>query len=482
MAEGANSMYDELTMDKPREECGLFGIYGKNIDIARLTYYGIYALQHRGQESAGICVSDGENFSIQKNMGLVQEVFEEEDLHKLQGHIAIGHVRYSTTGSSLIANAQPLTFRYLKGQIALAHNGNLTNAGSLGQQLAMNGSVFQTTTDSEVVINLIARYSQDAIEDALMKAMIDIKGAYSILLMTEKELIGVRDPYGVRPLCIGKLGDAFILASETCALDTVGAEFVRDVAPGEIIIIDENGLRSINAFRAPKQAFCVFEFVYLARPDSNFSGKNVSVARREMGRQLARETKIEADLVIAVPDSGTAAAYGYALESGIPFAEGLMKNRYIGRTFIQPNQKMRDTAVRLKLNPIREVLEGKRVIMVDDSIVRGTTSQKIVNMLRQAGAKEVHMLVSSPPIKHSCYYGIDTSERNELVAVKYSLEEIKNYINADSLHYLSHEGMLQAINASTADSFCGACFTGNYPIEIEKGGKFALEGGTGCGC
>lgn len=475
-------MYDEITMDKPREECGLFGIYGKKTDVARLTYYGIYALQHRGQESAGICVSDGENLLLQKNMGLVQEVFEEEDLGHMKGHIAIGHVRYSTTGSSLIANAQPLTFRYLKGMIALAHNGNLTNADSLGHLLAMNGSVFQTTTDSEVVVNLIARYGQVSLEEAIMKAMIDIKGAYSLLLMTEKQLIGVRDPYGVRPLCIGKLGEAYILASETCALDTVGAEYIRDVAPGEIIVIDENGLRSINAFRAPRQAFCVFEFVYLARPDSKFSARNVSLARREMGRQLAKEAKIDADLVIPVPDSGTAAAYGYALESGIPFAEGLMKNRYIGRSFIQPQQKMRDLAVRLKLNPIREVLEGKRVIMVDDSIVRGTTSRKIVAMLRDSGATEVHMLVSSPPIHYPCYYGIDTSERNQLIAAKHPIADVAKYIDADSLHYLSMEGMLGAIGLPP-ENFCGACFTGNYPIEIEnQGGKFSMEGGKNCGC
>lgn len=475
-------MHDELNLDKPREECGLFGIYGKDIDISRITYYGLYALQHRGQESAGICVSDGEDFNLHKNMGLVSEVFKEEDFDKLTGHISIGHVRYSTTGSSLLTNAQPLTFRYLKGLIALAHNGNLTNAGSLRQDLAVNGSVFQTTTDSEIFINLIARYGQAPLEEAIMKAMIDVKGAYSLLLMTEKQLIGVRDPYGVRPLCIGKLNGAYILSSETCALDTVGAEFVRDVLPGEIVIIDENGIRSMNVFKARKQAFCVFEFVYLARPDSNFSGQNVSLARREMGRQLARETKIEADVVISVPDSGTAAAHGYALESGIPFVEGLVKNRYFGRTFMQPTQKKRDLGVRLKLNPIKEVLAGKRVIMVDDSIVRGTTSRKIVAMLREAGAKEVHMLVSSPPIHHSCYYGIDTSERSELIAVKHAVKEICGQIHADSLHYLSIEGMLNAIGLPQ-DGFCCACFTGKYPIDIENlNGKFSLEGGDNCGC
>jgi len=461
--------------DKPKEECGLFGIYGHDLDVANITYYGLYALQHRGQESAGIAVSDGKRFNIHKDMGLVPEVFNEKLLEPMKGYIAIGHVRYSTTGSSLATNAQPLNFRYLKGLISLAHNGNLTNANEVRHRLAVNGAVFQTTTDSEVIVKLIARYGQGSIEEALMKTMIDIKGAYSLLVMTEDKLIGVRDPHGVRPLCIGKIGSAFILASETCALDTVGAEFVRDVQPGEIVVIDQNGLRSIQTMVDPKQAFCVFEFVYLARPDSNFAGQNVTLVRREMGRQLALECPVEADIVIPVPDSGIAAALGYAEASGIPYMEGLMKNRYIGRTFIQPIQKMREIAVRLKLNAIREILEGKRVVMVDDSVVRGTTCKQIVQMLRKAGAKEVHLLVSSPPIHYPCYYGIDTAERNQLIAAKHPLDEIRDFIDADGLHYLSLEGMLKATGLP-AENFCAACFTGNYAIEIpQKVGKYSME-------
>lgn len=469
-------MTDVLNIDdKPKEECGLFGIYGQDLDVANVTYYGLYALQHRGQESAGIAVSDGKRFKIHKDMGLVPEVFNEKLLEPMKGYIAIGHVRYSTTGSSLATNAQPLNFRYLKGLISLAHNGNLTNANEIRHRLAVNGSVFQTSTDSEVVVNLIARYGQGSIEEALMKTMIDIKGAYSLLVMTEDKLIGVRDPLGVRPLCIGKIGKAFVLASETCALDTVGAEFVRDVQPGEIVVIDQNGLRSIQTMVDPKQAFCVFEFVYLARPDSNFAGQNVTLVRREMGRQLAGECPVDADIVIPVPDSGIAAALGYAEASGIPYMEGLMKNRYIGRTFIQPIQKMREVAVRLKLNAVQEILEGKRVVMVDDSVVRGTTCKQIVQMLRKAGAKEVHLLVSSPPIHYPCYYGIDTAERNQLIAAKHPLDEIRDFIGADGLHYLSLEGMLKATGLP-AENFCAACFTGNYVIDIpQKVGKYSME-------
>lgn len=461
--------------DKPKEECGLFGIYGHDLAVANVTYYGLYALQHRGQESAGITVSDGKRFKSHKDMGLVPEVFNEKVLEPIQGYIAIGHVRYSTTGSSLVSNAQPLDFRYLKGLISLAHNGNLTNASEIRHRLAVNGSVFQTSTDSEVIVKLIARYGQGSIEEALMKTMIDIKGAYSLLVMTEDKLIGARDPHGVRPLCIGKRGDAFVLASETCALDTVGAEYVRDVQPGEIVVIDERGLHSIQTVMDPRQSFCVFEFVYLARPDSNFAGQNVTLARREMGRQLAEEYPVAADIVIPVPDSGVASALGYAEASGIPYMEGLMKNRYIGRTFIQPDQKMRETTVRLKLNPIKVILEGKRVVMVDDSIVRGTTCKQIVQMLRNCGAKEVHLLVSSPPIHYPCYYGIDTSERNQLIAAKHPLDKIRDFIGADGLHYLSLEGMLKATGLPAAN-FCSACFTGNYPIDIPQNtGKYSME-------
>lgn len=466
-----------LENDKPREECGLFGIYGPGRDVARLTYYGLYALQHRGQESAGIAVGDGKQIQLQKGMGLVCDVFDHEKLNNFQGHIAVGHVRYSTTGASHPVNAQPLVFRYAGGMIGLAHNGNLTNITELRSQLSSTGTVFQTSTDSEVIVNLIARYGQGALVDAITKCMIDIKGAYSLLILTERGLIGVRDPFGIRPLCLGRMGGAYLLASESCALDVVGAELVRDVEPGEILIIDENGMSSRKAVQAPGKAHCIFEYIYFARPDSCLDGFSVNRVRREMGRRLAREYPVEADLVIPVPDSGISAARGFAEESGMPFEEGLMKNRYIGRTFIQPTQSMRDLGVRLKLNPIRDVLAGKRVVVVDDSIVRGTTSAKIVRMLREYGAKEVHFCISSPPVKKPCYYGIDTSNEEELIASYKSLDEIRNYIGTDGLCYLSLEGLLEVFGDRCKD-FCTACFSGNYPVEIPRyreGGKYMLE-------
>lgn len=465
--------------DKPKDECGVFGIYGPGLDVSRLTYYGLYALQHRGQESAGIAVTDGQGIKLHKNMGLVPEVFAEEVLARMQGNMALGHVRYSTTGSSLVVNAQPLVAYYAQGMIALAHNGNLTNIAELRSTLTSGGSVFQTTNDSEAIVNLIARYGQSKIEDAILKCMVDIKGAYSLVVMTEDKLIGVRDPLGMRPLCLGKLEDAYVLASESCALDTVGAELIRDVEPGEIVVIDAQGVNSIKKMAAAKQALCVFEYIYLARPDSIMDGFQVSQVRREMGRQLAREYPIDVDIVISVPDSGTAAAKGYAEEAGIPFEEGLMKNRYIGRTFIQPNQEMRELAVRLKLNPIKNVLRDKKVLMVDDSIVRGTTSGKMVKMVRDAGAKEVHMCVSSPPILHPCYYGVDTSARKELIAARMSVEEIRKFIGADGLHYLSLEGLLQVFGKDiNHGTFCTACFNNDYPTEIptsDSQSKFLLE-------
>lgn len=463
--------------DKPVEECGVFGIYAPGADVARITYYGLYALQHRGQESAGIAVADGRQVELHKGMGLVPEVFTGHALDRFSGHLAIGHVRYSTTGASQPLNAQPLVFRYAKGMLGLAHNGNLTNITDLRSQLASTGSVFQSSTDSEVLVNLIARYNANSLEEALMKCMIDVKGAYSLLIITENALYAARDPHGFRPLCLGRLGDAYVIASESCALTTVGAIFLRDVEPGEILRIDREGLHSTRGFQAPSPAHCIFEYIYFARPDSTMDGFNVNKVRREMGRQLAREYPVEADIVIPVPDSGTAAARGYAEESGIPFEEGLMKNRYIGRTFIQPTQEMREIGVRLKLNPIREVLKGKRVVMVDDSIVRGTTSQKLVAMLREAGAEEVHMCISSPPVLRSCYYGIDTSDEQELIAAQKPLEEIRRSINADGLHYLSLEGLLD-IFAPKQNHFCTACFNGNYPVEIPKpkeSGKYSLE-------
>lgn len=467
-------------LDKPREECGVFGIYAPGEDVAHITYYGLYALQHRGQESAGIAVSDGQEVKLYKNMGLVSEVFSEERLERLRGHLAIGHVRYSTTGSSIPANAQPLSFQYLRGTVALAHNGNLTNAAELRRNLASTGSVFQSSTDSEIIANLIARYGQNTIEEAVLKCMIDIKGAYSLVIMTEDKLLGVRDPYGIRPLCLGKLGDNYVIASESCALDVIGAEFWRDVKPGEIVIIDGHGLQSIRALPGVRRALCIFEFVYFARPDSTIDGLTVNEVRREMGRRLAQEAEeggAQADIVVPVPDSGTAAAMGYAEQSGLPFKEGLMKNRYIGRTFIQPSQKMRDLGVRIKLNPIRQILKGQRIILVDDSIVRGTTSRQIVQMLRDAGVSEVHMVISSPPVLYPCYYGIDTTRNGELIAATHSVEEIAQLIGVDSLRYLSLEGMLGAMGQDPG-SFCAACFDGNYPVEIPSGpeaGKLALE-------
>ncbi|MDQ0285916.1 amidophosphoribosyltransferase [Desulfofundulus luciae] len=464
--------------DKPKEECGVFGIYAPGKDVARLTYYGLYALQHRGQESAGIAVGDGRHVRLHKAMGLVPEVFQQGDLDELKGHAAIGHVRYSTTGASSPINAQPLVFRYAGGMLGLAHNGNLTNVSELRARLASTGSVFQSSTDSEVIVNLIARYGQTSLVDAILKCMIDLKGAYSLVILTEKNLLAVRDPHAFRPLCLGTLpGGGYVVASESCALDTVGAHWLRDVAPGEIIIVDENGLTSLQGMLPRRRAHCIFEYIYFARADSLMDGFNVNRVRREMGRQLAREYAVEADLVIPVPDSGTAAARGYAEASGIPFEEGLMKNRYIGRTFIQPSQDLRDLGVRLKLNPIREVLAGKRVIMVDDSLVRGTTSSKLIAMLRDCGVKEVHLCLSSPPVVHSCYYGIDTSNEEELIAARMPLEEIRRMINADGLYYLSIEGLLSVFGERRND-FCTACFTGDYPVAVpqpEKAGKLSLE-------
>ncbi|PKM85910.1 MAG: amidophosphoribosyltransferase [Firmicutes bacterium HGW-Firmicutes-12] len=462
--------------DKMEEACGVFGIYAPGKDVSMLTYYALYSLQHRGQESAGIAVANGEGIKLHKDMGLVSEVFTEDTLQKLKGHAAIGHVRYSTMGSSLVLNAQPLVCHYLQGSLAVAHNGNLTNAGELRQKLAANGSVFQSSIDSEVIVNLIARYGQSTIEEALMKCMIDLRGSYSLVVMTEDKVIGIRDPYGNRPLCLGKLGKHFVIASETCALDTLGAEFVRDFAPGEIITLDKDGMHSRRYFTPNEPAVCIFEYIYFARPDSNIDGINVMQARRAMGRELAHEHPLEADIVIPVPDSGIAGALGYAEELGLVYDTALMKNRYIGRTFIQPDQMGRDLGVSLKLNPITKIIKGKKVVVVDDSIVRGTTSRKIVEMIRSRGAKEVHMLVSSPPVMHPCYYGIDISERGQLIAAQKSIEEVRAYIAADSLHYLSIEGLYRALGKDTG--FCSACLSGNYPIQIpseDELGKHILE-------
>ena len=457
--------YIEYEEDKPHEECGVFGVYSHELDVSELTYFGLYALQHRGQESAGIAITDGAWMDVNRGMGLVKEVFRHQVPHMENQYIAIGHVRYSTTGSSMLANTQPLMVNYSGGKIALAHNGNLTNAGEIRKDLEEKGTIFQTTIDSEVFVNLIARSRKVTVEEKIMESLRKIQGAYCLTVMTEDKLIGARDPQGFRPLCLGRLEDGgYVLSSESCGLDVVGAEFVRDIQPGEMVVIDDTGIQSYR-FDEAKPSMCVFEYIYFARPDSIVDGQSVHASRFEMGRVLARESGLTGDVVISVPDSGNTAATGFAYESGIPYVEGLIKNRYIGRTFIQPSQKQRDTAVKLKLNPIRSVVNGKKVIIIDDSIVRGTTSGKIVKMLRNAGAKEVHMVISSPPIEYPCYYGIDTSVRKELIAATKTVDEICEFIGADSLHFLSLEGLKQCMTTLDPNHMCYACFNGGYPVE-----------------
>jgi amidophosphoribosyltransferase len=456
-----------VNQDYPRHYCGVFGIYG-HPNAAELTYYGLYALQHRGQESAGIVTCNGPEFYTHKGMGLVSQIFNGEVLAGLPGDMAIGHTRYSTTGSSLLTNAQPLTVNCARGKIAIAHNGNLTNASHLRQELEARGSIFQTTVDSEILLHLMAQPSSGEGDfHNLISTMRRVEGAYSLAIMTGNELIGVRDPFGFRPLCIGKLGDAWVLASETCALDLINAKLVRDVEPGEIVVIDRMGLRSIQAFPEQKRrAFCIFEYVYFARPDSTIADRNVYRVRVNMGRELAREVPIKADVVIPVPDSGNCAALGYSLESGIPFEMAFVRNHYVGRSFLQPTQLIRDFNVRVKLNLISELVRGKRVIVVDDSIVRGTTCKARVNNLKEAGAKEVHVLVSCPPHMNPCVYGIDFPDRTKLMAANHSLEEIRRYLSADSLHYLTKEGMVRATGLP-AENFCMACYDGNYPVKYD---------------
>jgi amidophosphoribosyltransferase len=450
----------------PKHYCGVFGVYG-HPNAAELTYFGLFALQHRGQESAGIVACDGGNFRAHKGMGLVPQVFNTEILGQLRGTQAVGHTRYSTTGSSHIKNAQPLTGDSARGQIAIAHNGNLTNAARLRDELEANGAIFQTTVDSEIILHLMAQPDKDARDNYMVQAVRRLEGAYSLVIMTERELIGVRDPQGFRPLCIGQLGNAWVLSSETCALDLVHAKFVREVEPGEIVVINEHGIRSIQAFpEQEKRAFCMFEFVYFSRPDSNLANRNVYRVRVELGRQLARENPIKADLVVPVPDSGNCAALGYSLESGIPYEMAFVRNHYIGRSFLQPSQLIRDFNVRVKLNLIRDLVKGQRVIIIDDSIVRGTTCKARVNNLKEAGAKEVHVLVSCPPHSHPCVYGIDFPDRKKLMAANYTVEQIRDYLNADSLGYLSQTGMIKATGLP-AESFCMACYDGKYPVPFD---------------
>ena len=450
----------------PKHYCGVFGIFG-HPNAAELTYYGLYALQHRGQESAGIVACDGRQFREYKRMGLVSQIFTGEILHNLAGHSAVGHTRSSTTGSSHLRNAQPLTGDGNRGQLAIAHNGNLTNAAALREELEAKGAIFTTTVDSEIILHLLCQPALGGSENNLLQTVRRLEGAYSLAILTEQELIGVRDPFGFRPLCLGRLDQGWVLASETCALDLISARFERDIAPGEIIIIDKNGPRSLQAFPAQtRRAFCIFEYVYFARPDSNIAGRNVYKVRVEMGRQLAREHPLQADVVVPVPDSGNCAALGYSLESGIPYEMAFVRNHYVGRSFLQPSQLIRDFNVRVKLNLIDELVKGKRVVVLDDSIVRGTTCKARVNNLKEAGAKEVHVLVSCPPHMNPCVYGIDFPDRAMLLAANNSLDEIRRYLNADSLAYLSEAGMVKATGLP-ADDFCMACYNGKYPVPYD---------------
>jgi len=448
-----------------RDECGIIGLYAPGrSDAARSVYFGLHALQHRGQDSAGIAANSEGKIQYYKDRGLVQEVFKDEMIDRLKGDIVIGHVRYPANGDTQLVNAMPLVVYYKGGALALAHNGSLVNGRILRDEMQGTGFIFQTSVDSEIIAALIAKnLRENAIENAILNALGTVKGAYALVMTAEQKLIGARDPNGIRPLCIGKTKDGFVLASESCAFSLLEAKLIRDVEPGEMVIIEDNEIKSYKAGKS-KKAGCAFEYVYIARPDSDIDKRNVYMARSLCGKILAKEAPVSADIVIAVPDSGTVAAIGYAEESGIPFGEGFIKNRYIGRTFIQPNQRMRELSVRLKLNVLTDNVKGKRIVMVDDSIVRGTTSVKIVRMLREAGAKEVHIRVASPPVIAPCFFGIDTPSKNELVAAVKDIDEIKEMLGTDSLAYLSHDGLTKAIGLKGC--LCCACFDGNYPMEL----------------
>ncbi|MGI5492815.1 amidophosphoribosyltransferase [Microtetraspora malaysiensis] len=467
--------HDLDSLDRaPKDACGVFGVWAPGEDVSKLTYYGLYALQHRGQESAGIAVSEGSRILVYKDMGLVSQVFDESILGTLRGHIAIGHCRYSTTGSSVWENAQPTLSSTEHGGLALAHNGNLINTGELALRLPPDAT--RATTDTEVLTTLLAQDRSQSIEDAAAELLPQVKGAYSLVWMNETTLFAARDPQGIRPLVLGRLERGWVVASETAALDIVGASFIREIEPGELLVIDERGVRS-RRFAPAEPKGCLFEYVYLARPDTTIAGRGVQATRVEVGRQLAREHPVDADLVIPTPESGTPAAIGYAEQSGIPYGQGLVKNSYVGRTFIQPSQTIRQLGIRLKLNPLREVIQGKRLIVVDDSIVRGNTQRAIVKMLREAGATEVHVRISSPPVAWPCFYGIDFATRAELIAGSLSVEEIRASLGADSLGYISLEGLTRATTIP-ADRLCRACFTGEYPIPVDQDqvGKYVLEG------
>lgn len=459
------------------EACGVFGVYAPKEDVSRLTYFGLHALQHRGQESAGIAVGDGNSIFVVKDMGLVPQVFDERSLAGLQGFLAIGHTRYSTTGSTKWENAQPIHKTFKEGTLALAHNGNLINSKYLKEMLTRNGSMFNSTSDTEVIADLIASFVGDgSVEKAVVQTMNLLEGAFSVVLITEKELYAFRDAQGLRPLCIGKLNNNYVISSETCGLDIVGADFVDEVKPGELVVLNAKGIKRRQVLTA-KPALCIFEFIYFARPDSQLMGKNLYACRKKMGMLLAEEDTVAADLVIGVPDSGVPAAIGFAEASGLPYGEGLIKNRYVGRTFIQPSQTIRQVGIRMKLNPLASVIKGKKVIVVDDSIVRGNTTKKIIGLLREAGAKEVHVRISSPPYKYPCFYGIDTASIGDLIASDCEIEGIRSQIKADSLHYLSTESLVKSTGCSE-NKFCTACLTGKYPIDVPddlKVAKMMLE-------
>ena len=456
------------------EECGIFGVFG-HPEAANLAYLGLYALQHRGQEGAGICSSDGKTLHLEKSMGLISDIFNEKRLKRLPGDSAIGHNRYSTAGSSVLKNVQPLLANYALGSIAIAHNGNLVNAEQMRNELETEGAIFQSSSDSEVILHLIARAKSEDPYERITEALKDVRGAFSLVFLRENEMIALRDPFGVRPLAIGKVDDAYVVASETCAFDIINAQYIRDVEPGEMVIINENGIRSIQALKSPRKAFCVFEFIYFSRPDSYiYNHTCVNTIRKNFGKQLAIDSPADADIVIPVPDSGVPAAVGFAEQSGIPFDFGLIRNHYVGRTFIEPKQSIRHFGVKIKLNPVRCLLEGKRVVVVDDSIVRGTTSKKIIKMIREVGgAKEVHMRISSPPTIGPCFYGIDTPTRQELIASTHLVEEIRKYITADSLSYLSISGLRGIV--PNPDDYCTACFDNKYPIMFPREKSAQME-------
>ena len=457
-----------VPFDHPNEECGVIGVYTPEGEASRLAFFGLFALQHRGQESAGIAAANGENVVVHADMGLVTQIFREPDFYPLVGDMAIGHTRYSTTGSSELCNAQPLLIDGYYGQLALANNGNIINATQLKEQFQNEWNcTFTSTTDTEVIAFMLANATGATWEERVFQCMRQLEGAYSIVAQTKDTLIAARDPLGIRPLCLGKLNGGWIVASESCALDHLGAEYLRELEPGEVIVITKDGLRSATwSGGSGRRALCVFELIYFARPDSIMEGQLVHSARQQLGAQLAKEHPVEADLVIGIPDSSTAAAVGYAQESGIPYSEGLVKNRYVGRTFIEPEQRLRDLGVRQKFNPLVEVIQGKRLVVVDDSIVRGTTTPHVVNLLRKGGAKEVHMRVCAPPIKHPCFMGVDMASREELLAANKTEAEIRDLIGADSLGYLSVKGLLKVVGG-TDGGFCDACFTGNYPVPVQ---------------